>query len=113
MGSRNAARPEAGRIVRELIWGVKRLRVRRLSASTLEHPQSICNCKAIVTRNLRNFTGRRYIAEERIRASSLRISIWAISGPRVKHGERVSFCVRGLNAEATRKEDSARLQSAQ
>ena len=82
--------------VRELMRGVQRHPARRPPHPPPGHRKSICNCKAIVMRNLRNFTDRRYLAEERRRVSSLRISIRAISGSRMKHEERFLLMSAGL-----------------
>ena len=57
------------------------------------HLKSICNCKAIVTGNLRNFTQGDTLQRS---ASALPLFVFPVrqfSGPPVKHEERLSFCV--------------------
>lgn len=58
------------------------------------HLKSICNCKAIVTGNLRNFTQGDTLQRS---ASALPLFVFPVrqfSGPPVKREERFSFCVR-------------------
>ena len=93
--------PREQDIVRELIGSVKPRKRADLFVCRAEavrrrriHPRtrnSICKrCKAVVSRNVRNFV-RRYLAEKCIRTSSLSIPYKAISRPLLKYEREVFF----------------------